>query len=99
MSVTENGAPSTAKPDADGHVDDSDRISYVRDHLVALHRAMAEGVRVEGYHVWSLLDNFEWTEGYTQRWGITYVDFETQKRTPKQSATWYSGVIRSNTVG
>ncbi len=98
ISITENGAPSTIQPDAGGQIADTDRIDYVRDHLVQLHRAISDGVTIEGYHVWSLMDNFEWAEGYTQRWGITYVDFDSQARTPKQSAHWYSGVISSNTV-
>jgi beta-glucosidase len=98
ISITENGIPTTETPDGDGAVNDLERISFVRDHLRALHEAMADGVAVEGYHLWSLLDNFEWAQGYTQRWGITYVDFTTQKRTPKRSASWYAGVIGSNAV-
>jgi beta-glucosidase len=98
ISITENGIPTAQAPGADGLVDDSDRISYLRDHLTALQQAITDGVTVEGYHVWSLLDNFEWAEGYTQRWGISYVDFQTEKRTPKRSAHWYAGVISSNRV-
>jgi len=60
--------------------------------ILALHRAVTAGVPVESYHVWSLLDNFEWAEGYGQRWGIVYVDYKTQKRIPKNSAKWYASV-------
>jgi beta-glucosidase len=97
--VTENGIPDagTVKP-VDGKLDDQDRITYLKDHLTAAHSAIASGVRLEGYHLWSLLDNFEWAEGYTQRWGIVYVDFDSQKRTPKGSATWYRDVIAHNAV-
>jgi beta-glucosidase len=98
ISITENGIPTTQNPDADGVVDDTDRVEYLRTHLLALGQAMSDGVRVEGYHLWSLMDTFEWAEGYTQRWGITRVDFDTLKRTPKRSAHWYSGVIAANRV-
>jgi beta-glucosidase len=98
ISITENGIPTTQDPGADGVVDDPDRVDYLRTHLLALRQAMSDGVRVEGYHLWSLMDNFEWAEGYTQRWGITRVDFDTLKRTPKRSAHWYSGVIAANRV-
>jgi beta-glucosidase len=95
--ITENGIPNagTVVP-VDGAVEDPERIEYVRDHLAAAHRAIAAGARLEGYHVWSLLDNFEWAQGYTQRWGIVHVDFATQQRTPKASAYWYRDVIAGN---
>ena len=97
--VTENGIPDPGdvKP-LNGKLDDRDRIGYLRDHLAAAHRAIAGGVRLEGYHLWSLLDNFEWAQGFTQRWGIVYVDFGTQRRTPKASALWYRDVIARNAV-
>ena len=97
--VTENGIPEkgSVKP-VGGKVDDQDRIAYLRDHLAAAHSAIASGVRLEGYHLWSLLDNFEWTQGYSQRWGIVYVDFKSQQRTPKASANWYRDVIARNAV-
>jgi beta-glucosidase len=97
--ITENGIPEKGdvKP-AGGKLDDPDRITYLRDHLTAAHDAIASGVRVEGYHLWSLLDNFEWAEGYSQRWGIVYVDFQSQQRTPKASANWYRDVIAHNAV-
>ena len=79
-------------------MDDPERIAFLRDHLAAAHRAVAEGVRLESYHLWSLLDNFEWAEGYGQRWGIVYVDFDTQQRIEKSSARWYREVIARNGV-
>jgi beta-glucosidase len=96
--ITENGASSTDKLAADGHVYDSDRVMYLRNYLRQLHRAVAEGVPVKGYFVWSLLDNYEWADGYDKRFGIVYVDFKTQKRTPKLSARFYQEVIRQNRV-
>jgi beta-glucosidase len=94
--ITENGIPTRSRPDAGGRVDDADRIRFLRDHFRAAHRAIQQGVRLEAYHVWSLLDNFEWAEGYTQRWGMVYVDYGDQRRIPKQSALWYRDVIRAN---
>ncbi|GAA1810029.1 GH1 family beta-glucosidase [Luedemannella flava] len=92
LTITENGIPVDDVPDADGKINDTPRIAFLRDHLAAALRAVQSGVRLESYHVWSLLDNFEWAEGYAQRWGITYVDYRTQKRTPKASAEWYRTV-------
>src|SRR5262249_51444540 len=83
---------------AGGTVDDPERIAYLRDHLVAAHQAISAGVRLEGYHLWSLLDNFEWAQGYTQRWGVVHVDFDTQVRTLKRSAHWYRDVTPPNAV-
>jgi len=71
---------------------------YLRNYLWQLHRAVAEGVPVKGYFVWSLLDNYEWADGYSKRFGITYVDFVTQKRTPKLSSEFYKRVIQENRV-
>jgi len=70
-------------------------VDYLREHLKAIHRAMEQGVDLRGYFAWSLLDNFEWSLGYSKRFGIVHVDFETQKRTFKQSARFYAEVIRS----
>jgi beta-glucosidase len=91
--VTENGA---AFPDrvVDGRVDDPDRIAYLDAHLRACHEAIEAGVPLRGYFAWSLLDNFEWAWGYTKRFGLVYVDFQTQTRVPKSSAEWYGQVIR-----
>ncbi|HEX7088937.1 MAG TPA: GH1 family beta-glucosidase [Longimicrobiales bacterium] len=95
--ITENGAAFADPPVApEGGVHDPERIAYLRDHLRVLHRAIREDVDVRGYFVWSLLDNFEWAYGYSKRFGIVHVDFETQRRTPKASARFYSDIIRSN---
>lgn len=96
--ITENGASSTDVLTPDGHVYDTGRVMYLRNYLTQLHRAVAEGVPVKGYFLWSLLDNFEWADGYDKRFGIIFVDFVTQKRTPKLSATFYKDVIRDNRV-
>jgi beta-glucosidase len=96
--VTENGASSDDQIAPDGQIYDSDRIMYLRNYMTNLQRAIAEGVPVKGYFLWSLLDNYEWADGYGKRFGIVYVDFKTQKRTPKLSATYYKEVIRENRV-
>ena len=90
--VTENGA---AFPDilTDEGVDDPKRIHYYRRYLAAANRALDEGANLKGYFAWTLLDNFEWAEGYTQRFGLVHVDFKTQKRTPKRSFEWFQAVI------
>ena len=76
---------------------DTRRISYTESHLAAIGDAITAGVDVRGYFHWSLLDNFEWAAGYSQRFGLVHVDFDTQKRTPKASYAWYRGLIRSRT--
>ncbi len=96
--VSENGMPAPDQLTPDGQVHDEDRIRYLRDHLTQVHRALQAGVPVSGYFVWSLLDNFEWVYGYSRRFGLIYVDFETKERTLKDSARWYAGVIRQNGV-
>ncbi|MGN9805017.1 GH1 family beta-glucosidase [Micromonospora sp. L32] len=96
ITVTENGLPCPDVLGADGTVDDAGRIAFLRDHFAAAHRAIAAGVPLESYHVWSLLDNFEWAEGYDERWGLVYVDYATQRRIPKRSAHWYRQVISDN---
>jgi beta-glucosidase len=94
--VTENGAAFDDPPRAEGAlVSDPPRVAYYRDHLLATHRALAQGVDLRGYFAWSLLDNFEWSLGYTRRFGIVHVDFDTQRRTPKASARFYGEVIRT----
>jgi beta-glucosidase len=94
--ITENGASSTDLTTPDGQIYDSDRVMYLRNYLTQLHRAVSEGVPVRGYFLWSLLDNYEWADGYAYRFGIHYVDFKTQKRTPKLSAHFYREVIARN---
>jgi beta-glucosidase len=93
--ITESGCSYAMGPDADGVVDDQPRIDYLDGHLRAVAAAVEEGVDVRGYYCWSLLDNFEWTEGYTQRFGLVHVDYETQRRTPKRSFDWYADLIRA----
>lgn len=95
--VSENGA-SADDPMINGHVDDVDRVMYLRNYFTQFHRAIAEGYPMKGYFLWSLMDNFEWADGYTKRFGIHYVDFKTQRRTPKLSAAWYREVIRQNRI-
>jgi len=95
--ISENGC-SADDPLTAGRVDDSDRVMYLRNYLTHLHRAAAEGYPIKGYFLWSLMDNFEWADGYTKRFGIHYVDFATQKRIPKLSAAWYKEMIRQNRV-
>jgi len=91
--ITENGMALADAPDADGRVDDPRRVRYLQDHLLALRKAMEGGVDVRGYFVWSLLDNFEWADGYRPRFGLVHVDYPTQRRTPKTSYRWYRELI------
>jgi beta-glucosidase len=93
--VTENGAAFDDLP-GPGGVQDRDRVAFLEAHLLACHEAIASGVPLRGYFVWSLLDNFEWAEGFSKRFGLVRVDFPTQRRTPKASAGWYARVIRRN---
>jgi beta-glucosidase len=96
--ITENGCAAEDYVDPAGEVNDLDRISYLHQHLGAAARAVKAGVNLAGYYVWSLLDNFEWAWGYQRRFGIVYVDFETQRRIPKNSARFYADVVRANAV-
>jgi beta-glucosidase len=96
--ITENGAACHDYVTPEGVVDDSDRVSYLHGHLRAARRAIAAGVNLRGYFVWSLMDNFEWAEGYSKRFGLVFVDFGTQRRIPKRSADWYADVARTNSV-
>ncbi|MER7518336.1 GH1 family beta-glucosidase [Streptomyces sp. NPDC126499] len=91
--ITENGAAYDDYADPEGQVKDPERVAYLRAHLAAVHRAIEDGADVRGYFLWSLLDNFEWAYGYSKRFGIVHVDFATQRRTFKDSAHWYAGVI------
>jgi len=93
--VTENGAAFKDEV-VDGRVHDPERIEYLKAHIEQVWRAIQDGIPVKGYFVWSLLDNFEWAEGYTKRFGIVYVDFKTQKRIIKSSGYWYSEVVKEN---
>ena len=97
--ITENGCSADDVVTPDGRIEDTDRVMYLRNHITHLHRAAAEGYPVKGYFLWSLLDNFEWCDGYSKRFGIHFVDFKTQKRTPKLSAEWYREVISRNALG
>ena len=96
--ITENGAAFFDYADPTGAVRDPERIEYLSSHLVAAHAAISKGVDLRGYFLWSLLDNFEWADGYSQRFGIVFVDYRTQQRIPKASAFWYRGVIAANAV-
>ncbi|WP_030438846.1 GH1 family beta-glucosidase [Actinoplanes subtropicus] len=93
MVITENGSAFADNPDISGFVADDARTAYLASHLAAVADARAQGADVRGYFAWSLLDNFEWAEGYAKRFGIVHVDYETQARTPKQSALWYRDTI------
>ena len=96
--VTENGAAFIDYVDQSGAVHDSQRVDYLRDHFAAAHRALASGVDLRGYFVWSLFDNFEWADGYSQRFGLVFIDYHTQERILKDSARWYKSVISANGV-
>ena len=92
--ITENGASYDDHPAADGTVADSERRRYLQNHLLAVREAIARGVPVEGYFAWTLMDNFEWAEGYTRRFGLVHVDFATQQRKLKASGAWYRDFLR-----
>ncbi|MFC1848180.1 GH1 family beta-glucosidase [Chloroflexota bacterium] len=94
--ITENGASYSDGPDAGGQVHDLRRLKFLNEHLAAAHGSLECGVPLAGYFLWSLMDNFEWSFGYAQRFGIVWVDYGTQKRTPKDSALWYRQVIAEN---
>ena len=97
--VTENGAAFYDPPSAAGdRLQDPLRVDYLRGHIAAVHRAIDAGVDVQGYFVWSLLDNFEWSAGYSKRFGLIYVDFSTQERIIKRSGRWYADVTRDHAV-
>jgi beta-glucosidase len=96
--ITENGAAYGDGPDTAGRIADTRRIAYLDGHLSAAHRAIADGVPLAGYFVWSLLDNFEWTQGFSKRFGVYWVDYATQRRVPKDSAFWYRDVVSGNAL-
>ena len=93
--ITENGMSTRDWPSLDGRVHDAQRVDFLTRHLRQLHRAITDGVPVEGYFHWSALDNFEWAEGYKERFGLIYVDYPTGTRIPKDSFHWYAKVIES----
>jgi beta-glucosidase len=96
--ITENGCAARDVMTAEGRVDDTDRVMFLRNYLTQLQRAIDDGIPVRGYFQWSLMDNFEWTAGYSDRFGLHYVDYQTLKRTPKLSAAFYREVIARNAV-
>ena len=96
--ITENGCSAEDHQEAAGRIEDTDRVMFLRNYLTQLHRAVAENYPVKGYFLWSLLDNFEWADGFSHPFGIYNVDFKSQKRTPKRSAMWYREVIARNAV-
>ena len=99
IEITENGAAYNALPDATGRVADGKRVDFIRAHLVELLRAIKDGVPVRSYHCWSLMDNFEWAEGYSQRFGLAAVDFAaSRRRTIKDSGHWYARVAATNRI-
>jgi beta-glucosidase len=97
--ITENGCSVTDQPGADGTIDDQFRIGYLDGHIRAVADAIGAGVDVRGYLTWSMMDNFEWSEGYDQRFGLVYVDYATQQRTPKSSFGWYRDMIAAQRNG
>ena len=94
--ITENGQSCNDRIFLDGKVHDPERIDFLHRYLLELEKGIGEGVPVLGYLQWSFLDNFEWSQGYDERFGIIYVDYPTGRRIPKDSAAWYAGVIETN---
>ncbi len=98
LEITESGCAYNDEPDSGGAIPDLRRIAYHREYLGALAKSIADGADVRSYHAWSLMDNFEWAEGYSQRFGLAYIDFKTQKRTIKESGRWYAQVAAGNKI-
>jgi len=96
--ITENGCSYEDTLDDQGHCADEKRIHFVEQYLDACHSAIQNGVKLKGYFLWSLFDNFEWAKGYGERFGIVHVDFDTLQRTPKASAYWYAQVMEQNGI-
>ena len=94
--ITENGCAGMDWVHQDGKVHDAPRIDYLARHLCALREASDDGIDVRGYFLWSIMDNFEWGWGYDQRFGLVHVDFQTQRRTPKDSYEWFRSVVQTN---
>lgn len=93
--VTKNGAAYDDHVATDGHVHDANRVAYLKEHIEAVGYAVAAGADVRGYFVWSLMDNFEWAHGFSKRFGIVHLDYQTQRRTWKDSAYWFRDLIAS----
>lgn len=98
FTIAENGMAAADEVTAEGEILDLGRREYIRSYLVGLHRAIQEGFNVQGYFAWTWMDNFEWAEGYSKRFGLVYNDYETQERTPKLSAHWFSKVMAENRI-
>ena len=96
--ITENGSAWHDYVTPGGTIEDDERQAYLRGHLAAVHQAIAGGVNVRGYFAWSLLDNYEWAEGYAKRFGLVFVDYGTQKRILKRSGELYARVVRANAL-
>jgi beta-glucosidase len=96
LEITENGCSYLDCPDEQGRIPDQRRIDFTRGYLQRLGLAMLHGAPVRAYHHWSLMDNFEWAEGYAQRFGLVYVDFRSQKRTIKDSGYWYAKLAETH---
>ncbi|MCX7593059.1 MAG: GH1 family beta-glucosidase [Fischerella sp.] len=96
--ITENGCAAEDEVTVNGEIIDTDRIMYLRQYLKSAHRAISEGYPLQGYFLWSFMDNFEWAWGYSRRFGIIYVDYNTQQRIPKASFAWYAESIRQNSI-
>jgi beta-glucosidase len=96
--ITENGAACADYVNPDGTIEDTERIAYLQGHLRAAHRALTAGADLRGYFAWSLMDNFEWSHGYSKRFGLVFVDYGTQRRIPKRSAEWFADVARNNSI-
>jgi beta-glucosidase len=94
--ITENGAAFADDRRDAGMIDDQDRLKFLEEHFQAAHRAIQAGVQLDGYYVWSLMDNFEWAHGYGKRFGLIYIDYPIQERILKKSALWYRDVIKNN---
>ena len=96
--ITENGAAYNIGPDKNGNISDTKRIHYLKEHLSAVHRAISDGVSLDGYFAWTLMDNFEWAEGYTQKFGLVWMEPETLNRIKKDSFLWYQKTIHDNSI-
>lgn len=94
--VTENGLPQEDSENIEDLLNDQERIDYIQQILISVHKAIEDNIPVKGYYIWTLMDNFEWSAGYSSRYGMHYTDFESLERIPKKSAEWYSNVIKEH---